>query len=403
MTCSKNHYIHQDKTYAGYIDIKKGSLFYYHIPHVNNKLVIWLNGGPGCSSDVGLLLENGPKIMRVNGEQEDNNEYGWHKLANMVYVDQPLNTGFSQGIGANSEADVVTDFTEFMAELLDMYPQFKDMEIYLSGESYAGTYIPYIAQGLLKYNLNVKGLLMGNGWMDPSSQYRSYIEYSKAHGLLLDRFNSEIEKKWTKCEASIKKSNRIFDIECEQIAGIIFQSTRIINNGKCTNMYDIRLIEDNGCGENWPYALPQVYKYLQSPATMEKLHVNKTWVECNSKVYRDLSADRSKPSVELLPELLKQIPVLLFNGDKDFICNHIGQENMIKKLTWNNQQGFKNDPLPIVLNGIKTAEIQSENNLLYMKIYNASHMVPIDQPETTYHMLKHFLEGTLVVHTDLDQ
>ena len=394
-TCSKNHYIHQDKHYAGYAEINRGKMFYYHIPHVNNKLVIWLNGGPGCSSDIGLLLENGPSIIKVNGNK-DENLFGWNRLANMLYVDQPLNTGFSKGQGATSEAQVASDFTEFMFQMLDVYPQFQDYDIYLSGESYAGTYIPYISQDLLKNKFNVKGLLIGNGWMDPISQYRSYIDFAKLNNLLLDKYLKEIEQKWLACERSIKSKNYIFDTTCESIADLIFQSTRDINHGKCTNMYDIRLVEEKGCGENWPYALPEVYKYLQNPVTMAKMHVNKTWNECDGSVYQDLSKDKSRPSVELLPQLLSKVPILLFNGMNDFICNYVGQEEMIKKLNWNNQVGFKNKPIPVHLDGVLKGEIQAENSLIFLKIQNASHMVPINQPELSFHMLKHFLDGTIV-------
>eukprot|EP00834_Sanchytrium_tribonematis_P006753 NODE_530_length_6411_cov_0.882288.p3 type:complete len:417 gc:universal NODE_530_length_6411_cov_0.882288:3484-4734(+) len=401
-TCSKDQYIHQDKHYAGYIKIKRGNLFYYYIPNQNNNLVIWLNGGPGCSSDIGLLLENGPNIIQVDGSMKKN-EFGWHRLANMLYIDQPVNAGFSQGEPVKSEMDVSSDFVELMSQLLDVYPQMQDMKIYISGESYAGTYIPYIAQGLLKKNYNLRGLLIGNGWIDPMPQYRSYIEYAKKNALLLPKYEAEIEKKWQACVTANNKKELIFIRECENIADLIFQSSKEINKGKCTNMYDIRLIEEKGCGENWPYQLPEVYKYLQNPVTVAKVHANKTWVECDGSVYNALSKDTSPPTVHLLPDLLQKIPILLFNGDKDFICNHIGQENMIKNLQWNNQKGFKNSPVPVYLNEHLKGEIQAENNLGFFKIYDASHMVPIDQPEISYHMLKHFMEGTIVIYIHLDE
>ncbi len=400
--CSKDDFIHQEKHYAGYVSIKRGKLFYYHIPHMNNNLIIWLNGGPGCSSEIGRILENGPKIILENGKQREN-EYSWDKLGNMLYIDQPLNVGFSEGESVYDEKQVVEDFTEFMGNLFIEYPQFQDMNIYLSGESFAGTYIPYIGQGLLAANFNVKGMLIGNGWIDPMHQYRSYIDYSIKEQLLLPKYIKEIESKWEICKAELLKSNKILEPKCEAIADLIFKSSKEMNQGKCTNMYDIRLVEEQGCGENWPYALPEVYKYLQNPITMAKLHTNKTWVECNNKVYKEMSKDVSSPSYMLLPDLLKKIPIILFNGDKDFICNHLGQESMINNMTWNNQKGFATKPKPVVLNGHHYGEIQSESNLLYLKIYNASHMVPIDQPEISYHMVKHFLEGTLVLYFNIDE
>ncbi|RKO84912.1 peptidase S10, serine carboxypeptidase, partial [Blyttiomyces helicus] len=89
--------------YAGNIPIKEdgASLFFWYFdaapfaPHAD-KLVVWLNGGPGCSSLYGSFVENGPVAVHDNGSLSSN-AFSWHKLANVLYIEQPINTGFSFG------------------------------------------------------------------------------------------------------------------------------------------------------------------------------------------------------------------------------------------------------------------------------------------------------------------
>jgi cathepsin A (carboxypeptidase C) len=116
-------------------------------------LVIWLSGGPGCSSGFGLFFENGP--YSVNADMTLNkNEYSWNNNANMVFVDQPVGTGFSHVADDKSygefEPELASDFYEFFVGFLDRFPEFKGRDLYITGESYAGHYIPAIASNFVK-------------------------------------------------------------------------------------------------------------------------------------------------------------------------------------------------------------------------------------------------------------
>jgi len=75
--------------------------FFYSPNEVGNELplALWMNGGPGSSSLIGLFTENGP--LRVSKTLEEFKvEYldsSWVKIAHMVFVDQPIDVGFSFG------------------------------------------------------------------------------------------------------------------------------------------------------------------------------------------------------------------------------------------------------------------------------------------------------------------
>jgi len=135
-------------------------------------LVLWLNGGPGCSSMLGLLEENGP--CRVNGNLSTTwNPYSWNTKANVLYVDQPAGTGFSVGSKlVSDEAQVSRDMDMFVRAFLDKFSM-QNKTFYLFGESYAGHYIPATAHRIVANNLEGKlprvrlaGVGMGNPWID---------------------------------------------------------------------------------------------------------------------------------------------------------------------------------------------------------------------------------------------
>lgn len=293
------------------------------------------------------------------------------------------------------------------------------MQIYITGESYAGQHIPYIADAILKRNAdaatkqkwNVKGLLIGNGWIDPATQYLSYLTFAYENGLVErgSAIADSIERQVAICVKTIaEKGRHHVDLEqCEQILQDILQKTKRSKGGKdmCWNMYDVRL-EDTypSCGMNWPPDLVHLTPYLRRREVMDALHVDHAkksgWTECAGAVSSSFRAKSSKPSVELLPGLLEHMPVLLFSGNKDLICNHIGTEELIHNLEWNGGKGFELDGAPgtwapredWVFEGELAGIYQSARNLTYVLIYNSSHMVPFDYPRRTRYMLDRFME-----------
>ena len=258
---------------------------------------------------------------------------------------------------------MAAQFVKFMEKFFELFPQYEKDDIYFAGESYAGQHIPYIADAILKRNVenafnggwNMKGLLIGNGWMDPTPQYLSYLPFAYKNGLIeKDSQNGrDLEKQQSICQKELEAGakDHIDTRNCEAILQDILRLTKKDgdNSDVCINMYDVRLRDSYpSCGMNWPGDLPYVTEYLRRREVTEAIHINpakKTgWQECNGAVSSNFGARNSKPSIHLLPNILKTTPVLLFSGDQDLICNHIGTEDSIHGLEWNGGKGFELSP-----------------------------------------------------------
>lgn len=149
-------------------------------------LVFWLTGGPGCSSEVALFYENGPFTINQNLSLKKN-PYTWSNSSNLVFVDQPVGTGFSDSPFSEmskNEDEVAANFLIFVQGFLAKFPQFKTREIFITGESYAGHYIPAVGAILKKNGFNLVGVAIGNGWTDPFYQYPQYAEFALENDLI---------------------------------------------------------------------------------------------------------------------------------------------------------------------------------------------------------------------------
>lgn len=146
------------------------------------QITIWLNGGPGCSSLDGLFQENGPFLWQAGTYGPIRNPYSWTNLTNMVYVDQPAGTGYSPGpVTVNNEYDVAAQFKDFWKRFMDTF-DLHGRKVYITGESYAGMYVPYIASGMLDEKdttyFNVTGIQIN----DPSINEDYTLTYAPVAG-----------------------------------------------------------------------------------------------------------------------------------------------------------------------------------------------------------------------------
>ena len=170
----------------------------------------------------------------------------------------------------------------------------------------------------------------------------------------------------------------------------------------CYNMYDVRLRDKHpSCGMAWPPDLEFVTPYLRQADVIQALHVNpeKTYGMDRVQWSRRCAfrAAASRPSYDLLPDLLKEMPIVLFSGDQDLICNHLGTEELINHLEFNGGKGMEISPecgRPAALGHSRenpAGFYQEARNLTYILFYNSSHMVPFDYPRRTRDMVDRFM------------
>ncbi|KAI8982714.1 alpha/beta-hydrolase [Trametes punicea] len=130
--------------------------------------IIWLQGGPGSSGMIALTTENGPIHVLANGTWVFNN-FSWNHLADMIWIDQPVGTGFStaDSTGYVSDEDQMgEDFLGFLSNLVQVFPSLATRPLFLTGESYAGTYIPYITKHLFQTQnppVKLRKIAIGDG------------------------------------------------------------------------------------------------------------------------------------------------------------------------------------------------------------------------------------------------
>lgn len=234
-------------------------------------------------------------------------------------------------------------------------------------------------------------------------QYDSYLTMAYQYGVIQGGSEEakQLEKQHKTCTDHLNQPGGLDKVDlpaCEQILQEILRLSQ--KDGKCYNMYDLRLRDSYpSCGLAWPPDLTQVTPYLRRQDVKDALHVNKQtgWIECSGAVGSAFNSVKSHPTIQMLPDIIKEIPIVLFSGDQDLICNHIGTEELIHNMEWNGGKGFELSPgtwaprKHWTFEGEPAGLYQEARNLTYILFYNSSHMVPFDYPRRTRDMLDRFM------------
>lgn len=160
-------------------------------------VVLWLNGGPGCSSSTGLLFELGPCRIADDGTATTSNPYSWNTNANIIFLDQPVDVGYSyveDGSTVNTSPVAGKDVYAFLELFFSRFPEYASLPFHLAAESYGGTYAPNIASVIYDENkkvplmassnandalvrINLASIMLGNGMTDNYIQMASIPDY----------------------------------------------------------------------------------------------------------------------------------------------------------------------------------------------------------------------------------
>jgi len=391
--------------YSGYVTVDANlgaNLFYYMVPSQSSPstdpVILWLQGGPGCSSMFGSWVEQGPFIVQHDGSFKAN-PYTWNKNATMIYIDSPVGTGFSYVKGGKYPSDEVTIANDLYAALIGiLFTQQKSYaknDFYIFGESYGGKYVPYLAAKVIAQNanssqqINLKAIAIGDGWVNPYIQTGSYAPFLYRHKLIS---KSEL--------ASAAKTYK--------------QYQALINNGQYEQAMDLgdELMQDlmSDAGVNDPYDIrkksdpttPLANKlgdWLNKPATLKalKVHSGVGWKLCDNGPYYKLEGDIDRASVKLLPGILAKVPVMLYNGDCDLICDMDGTQTYASQIGWPGQSQYNSAPNTTWNgpSGSAAGTYQTGGGLVRAVVYQAGHMVPFDQPANSQYLMWMFLNGEL--------
>jgi len=312
------------KSISGYMDIKGSKydedgenkhLFFWMFEKrgeitKDTPFIVWLTGGPGCSSTLALLTENGPCSVNKDAKSTTLNPNSWTETAHVLWLDQPAGVGFSYGEENDSnEAMVAEDAYFFLQAFFQTYPDYASSPLYIVGESYAGHYVPAISHRIYEGNnspppntitLNFAGLSIGNGLTNPEEQYQWYPEmgHNNSHGIQIfdDGVYETMMAVVPKCASLIHTCNQgdsmIDEFACQ--SAFILCNTGLTSPYQATglNPYDIRI----PC-EKPPlcYDFSFVGKWLNSPDTKKALGVDMkhshSWQSCNFGINMKFHSD----------------------------------------------------------------------------------------------------------------
>ncbi|XP_076904593.1 serine carboxypeptidase 1-like [Bidens hawaiensis] len=392
--------------YAGYVTVDPDAgraLFYYFAESPDNSstkpLVLWLNGGPGCSSfGYGAMEELGPFRVNSDGNTLYRNDYAWNNVANVMFLESPAGVGFSY---SNRSSDYTTgdkqtakDSYTFLVNWLNRFPQYKTRDFFITGESYAGHYVPQLASLILAENkktnqtvINLKGMAIGNAWIDDTTSYEGMYDYYWTHALNSDETHAGIDKY---CDYASGN----FSDTCEE-----YQSQGDYEYGEIDpyNIY-APLCHNDAHKPGFPRSVKSfdpcsddyVSTYLNRADVQEALHArNTSWAACGGVGWTD-SPTTILPTIYQLVE--DGIVVWIYSGDIDGVVPVTSSRYSVNKLK-----------IPLVINWrpwyynkeVGGYAVGYRGSMILTTIRGAGHEVPSYQPERALVMISSFLQGIL--------
>lgn len=370
--------------------ITGSSIFFWQFDAYNGNistdtrpLVIWNQGGPGCGSEIGLLLEGiAPITVDQNGNAQ-NNPSSWNTRVHILSIDFPYDSGFSVALQPedlqNTTQSSVVYLYNFLTRLGHRYPTWFNRDVYWFGEDYSGHFIPAISSLILQNNLiagNVviplKGIALGNPWVDGSYQTQYYDMAAYNLGLINGQQRSTI---WN-------NQNNILNYINQQNYALAFNSWQF-TLGQFESMTGNVNVYNTRTTSNMTFS--NLVYFLNTPSIKSKvLNVPSSaiWAACNSEVFYDFENDfmLNFPTT-MIPQLLGQIKVMIYHGIDDLYCNTLGLNQWIKNLNWPYASNFFQSRRAFWnVQGSLAGYAQTYSNLTYIQVLDAGQAVGFKQP-----------------------
>ncbi|XP_058208370.1 serine carboxypeptidase-like 45 [Rhododendron vialii] len=406
--------------FGGYITVDEKqdrALFYYFVEAetdpASKPLVLWLNGGPGCSSlGAGAFCEHGP--FKPSGQILVKNDYSWNKEANMLYLESPAGVGFSYSANNSYYTGVDDDMTArdnlvFLENWFNKFPEYKNRDFFITGESYGGHYVPQLAQQIIqsKLQFNLKGIAIGNPLLEFNTDFNSTGEYYWSHGLISDDtyqlFNdvcnySQIRRQaqndaltpvcsgvFNQASGEISKFIDGYDVTLDVCLSTVDSQARVLSQLQGTEKVDVCVGDET-------------FSYLNRQDVQKAFHARLVgiteWSVCSDVLHYDMQ-NLETPTVPVLGSLVKSgIRVLVYSGDQDSVIPLTGTRRLVNGLA--RELGLNTTvPYRVWFEGSQVAGwTQVYGDILsFATIRGASHEAPFSQPERSLVLFNTFLGG----------
>ncbi|KAF4673137.1 hypothetical protein FOL47_010983 [Perkinsus chesapeaki] len=263
---------------------------------LTSPILIYFQGGPGASSMISAVSGNGgPCILNTKGDDTSVNKYSYNTFANVMYIDQPAPVGFSKGTTPEGDVETAKSTLHALEAFFSKYRSY-NTRVILIGQSYAGHFIPALAQLAVKRksSINLKGLILGNGWVNPEPLIRSMpIMAYKSNTAPIVITEKEFDT-LTECipgllgNISDCVSQKLKEV-CEGARKLFREQMLDRIRDKDIDQFDLR----RRCTEPKPACryIENFKTYFDSPKVQGYLKVDKTWLYANNSVIDHFAYD----------------------------------------------------------------------------------------------------------------
>jgi cathepsin A (carboxypeptidase C) len=354
------------------------NLFYWFVgteDYAERPTILWTNGGPGSSSFWGFFIENGPYEIGGTSEQPvlTPRPSAWNNYANYLIFEHPLSVTLSF---ANDAARLPQDAQQGNRQLyqallsfIAKHPEVASQPLILAGESYAGTYLPLLAEVILEGNatggtkLDLKLVVLLDAWVNPFVQMAQDTNYAFAHGLISAREKAVLDETY----AGANLAN--IDSAIQSICGAYMTNIAQQADPPTTLLQDYINRDDVRAAIHVSPHQPQV---------------TQLWSKAIGDLYQSTVNDSYAGTVEeLLGNNLHVMVVSGLNDAKD--CNFLGTGAWLELLQGDAAYAFKTAPTTQWQATVEQQTqvlgfIQDGGLLSWVKVRNAGHMAVMDQP-----------------------
>ncbi|XP_027918446.1 serine carboxypeptidase-like 31 [Vigna unguiculata] len=412
--------------YAGYVTVNETNgraLFYWFYEAITNPeekpLVLWLNGGPGCSSvGYGATQEIGPFLVDTDGHGLKFNNFSWNREANMLFLESPVGVGFSYSNTSRDYDQLGDDLTandaySFLHNWFQKFPSYRTRAFYIAGESYAGKYVPELAEHIHDRNkdpslyIDLKGILLGNPETSDAEDWMGLVDYAWSHAVISDEthkiiktscdFNSTDPWRNEDCSEAVDEVLRQYnEIDIYSLyTSVCFASTaRSDDQSMQTSMKLTSKMMPRMLGGYDPCLDDYAKAFYNKPDVQKALHASdgqnlKNWTICNNKIFNDW-AD-SKPSV--IPIYKKLISaglrIWVYSGDTDGRVPVLSTRYSLSSLSLSVTKSWR----PWYHENEVSGWFEEYEGLTFATFRGAGHAVPCFKPSNSLAFFTSFLNG----------
>uniref|UniRef100_A0A3P8NJK7 Probable serine carboxypeptidase CPVL n=1 Tax=Astatotilapia calliptera TaxID=8154 RepID=A0A3P8NJK7_ASTCA len=393
------------KSYAGYLTVNKkynSNLFFWFFPASMEKapVLLWLQGGPGGTSMFGLFVEHGPYVVYKNMTVGPR-DYAWTARYSVLYIDNPVGTGFSfteddRGF-AQDQDDVGRDLYNALTQFFQIFPEYQSNEFYATGESYAGKYVPAVSYYIHKNNptakvkINFKGMAIGDGLCDPELMLGGYGEFLYQTGMIDELQKQYVDQQTDHGVKLIQQEKWVeaFEVFDRLLNGDVDPYPSFFQNATgCTNYFNYLICQE-------PEDQDYFSQFVTLPEVRRAIHVGNLTFHDGSEVEKHLLQDVMKTIKPWLGVLMDNYRVLMYSGQLDVIVAAPLTERFLPTVNWTGAAEYKKAPRfhwKVQPTDTEVAGYVRQVGEFYQVIIRGGgHILPYDQPQRSFDMIDRFL------------